>query len=138
MKFYTSKTPYKAKGLRCATPAFNPVQKQYKSICDINNIVKRAFAGDSTVFRAARCVDLENAPESLHAALQSQVYARNAYLALPDAVRAKYTTPEAYFAALHNPDEVGNLKELGIVQSVDDSPVKVEVTNPVTSEGTEA
>lgn len=133
---HTRFNPRTVEGLRCKPPTYNPVQTQFKDMCDINNIVRRAFAGDSTVFRAARYVDVEHAPETLHEALQSQVDSRNAYEALPEAVRAKYPTPEAYFAACHNPEELKTLQELGIVETPEvETPVKVEITNPVTPEG---
>lgn len=139
MPFATRFKPRKASSLRCGrTPALNPVQVQFKGMCDINNIVKRAFAGDPTVFRAARYGDSVDAPDDLHAALQQQVDARNAYNALPASVRKEYPTPEAYFAALHDDSQVDKLRSLGVLNPVEDeTPIKVEVTNPVTAQAAE-
>lgn len=119
-------------GIKCRPTTYNPVQPQYKSMCDVNNIVRRAFAGDPTVFRPGRpFADVSSAPDSLHDALQIQVEARNAYDALPDAVREKYPTPEAYFVACHDPSQVETLRELGVVNpEVTETPVKVQVINP--------
>jgi hypothetical protein len=122
----------KRSGIKCRPSGYNPVQAQFKSMCDVNNIVRRAFAGDPTVFRPGRpYADVSSAPESLHEALQKQVDARNAYEALPEEVRAKYPTPDAYFAACHDPSQLETLRELGIVNpEVKETAVKVEVVNP--------
>lgn len=136
-KFATVRNRAPHKGLVCNTPAYNLVQSQYKSICDINNIVRRAFAGDPTVFRAARCVDMSDAPSSLHEALQQTADARMAYESLPDAVRIAYPTPEAFYAACHDESQFARLRELGVANpQVIETPVEVKVVNPVTSEGT--
>lgn len=119
-------------GIKCRRSDYNPVQPQYKSMCDVNNIVRRAFAGDPTVFRPGHpFADVSAAPESLHEALQIQVDARNAYDALPDSVREKYPTPEAFFAACHDPSQVETLRDLGIViPEQEETPVKVQIINP--------
>lgn len=132
-KFFTRFDRPPCGGVECK--GSSRTQPQFRQICDINNIVKRAFAGDATVYRKAGYADLTNTPSDLHDALQQGVDARNAYDALPDAVKAAYPTPEAYYAACHDDKQIENLRKLGVVDTpLPETPIEVRVVNdkPVT------
>lgn len=96
------------------------VQPHFKSMCDVNAIVARAMRGDPTALRAGRLapqdVDITGLPDTLHEALQRSVDARNAYEALSPEIKAKYPTPEAFFAACHDKTQIESLRECGALE----------------------
>ena len=133
-KFHTRYDRVNERSVKCGDAPCR-VQPQFRELCNINNIVQRAIRGDATVYRKAQFADITSTPDSLHAALQAGVNARNAYDALPDAVRAAYPTPEAFFAACHDENQLDNLRRLGVCETpVEDTPIEVVVKNPVTPE----
>ena len=131
-KFYTRYDRLNRRSVKCGDSPCR-VQPQFRELCNINNIVQRALRGDATVYRKAQYADISQSPDSLHAALQAGINARNAYDALPESVRAAYPTPEAFFNACHDAQQVENLRRLGVCDTpIDDKPIEVVVTNPVT------
>lgn len=131
-KFYTRYDRPVGRSVKCGDAPCR-VQPQFRELCNINNIVQRALRGDATVYRKAQYADITDSPDSLHAALQAGIAARNAYDALPESVRAAYPTPEAFFAACHDEKQVENLRRLGVCDTpVEETPIEVVVKNPVT------
>lgn len=115
-------------------------ESHWKDYQDINNIISRVMRGDSSAIRrGAVHADISEMPDNLQDALNQQIDAAYAYDALPDEVKAKYPTAEAFYAACNDPSQKEELTKLGLVDSpVPEKPVKVEITNPVTPDGASA
>lgn len=107
---------------------------------DINNIISRVMRGDSSVIRhGAVHADVSEMPDTLQDALNQQKEAAYAYDALPDAVKAKYPTAEAFYAACQDPSKKEELSKLGLLNVPEDTkPVEVKIVNPVTPDGASA
>lgn len=112
----------------------------WKDYQDINNIIARVMRGDSSAIRrGAVHADVSEMPDTLQDALNQQKEAAYAYDALPDAVKAKYPTAEAFYAACQDPSQKEELAKLGLLNvPEDEKPVKVEIANPVTPDGATA
>lgn len=107
-------------------------QQHLKKFTDINFMMQRAVAGDSSVFRRGFSGDFTVIPEDFQQILNIQTRARESYESLPNEVKRQYPSAEAFFAACHNPSEKDNLLRLGILKPAaepDKSPVLVQVVN---------
>lgn len=109
-------------------------ETHWKDYQNINNIIARVIRGDSScIRRGAVHADISEMPDTLQDALNAQHEAAYAYDALPASVKAEYPTAEAFYAACHDPSQKDKLVSLGVADSPTvESPVKVEVINPVT------
>lgn len=107
-------------------------QQHLAKMTDVNAMLERALRGDTSVFRRGMpIVDATTVPSELQEVLNGQIKARNAYYALPPAVREAYPTPEAFFNACHDKTQIEKLRELGLVEKpAEDAPVRVEVVTP--------
>lgn len=121
-------TPIKsgACGLRFTKPT--KCQTHLSKMCDINNMIQRAIAGDSSVYRRGSYGDFRDAPEDMQGYLNLMVRGREAYEALPSAVKAVYPSSEVFLSALGNPDERERLVNLGVlVENKPAEPIAVKV-----------
>lgn len=110
-------------------------QQHLAKFQDINNMVQRYLAGDTSVLRKGTYGDFSKAPESLQEALNAQRAAIEAYESLPDSVRARYTSPEVFYRAALDPEQRQDFVKLGLAFDIKpDEPIQVHVINPVTSQ----
>ena len=106
-------------------------QQHLKKFTDVNFMMERALAGDTSVYRRGFSADISRLPDDMQSVLNVQIRARESYEALPDAVRKQYPTPELFFAACNDPEQKDNLAKLGLLKpEVVTSPVEVKIVNP--------
>lgn len=129
MNIHIPKAP--SKGL-----TFGPskTQAHLAKFCDINTMISRAIAGDSTVYRKGSYMDVSVLPETMADMLNAQIKAREAFEALPEEVRKRYNTPELFYQAALDPEQRQEFVKLGLAfVAKEDGPVEVKVVNPVSS-----
>lgn len=102
-------------------------QQHLSKMCDINNMIARAVAGDTSVIRRGSYVDVSHMPDDMQEVLNIGNRAREAYEALPADLRAAYPSPDVFLAALGNPDERKRLEKFGIVNPPEPPPAPVAV-----------
>lgn len=114
-------------GLRFSQPT--KCQQHLSKMTDVSQMIARAIAGDSSVYRHGVNADLTGVPDDVQETLNIGVRAREAYEALAPEVRAAYPSPDAFLAALRNPSERDRLEKFGIVQPPPkaDEPIAVRV-----------
>ncbi len=122
-------------GLVCTQPT--KCQQHLSKMCDINNMIARAIAGDTSVIRRGSYVDVSHIPDDMQTVLNIGNRAREAYEALPANLRAVYPSPEVFLSALGNPDERKRLEGFGIVNPPQPPPAPIAVkVIPEGDEGT--
>lgn len=102
-------------------------QQHLKKFVDVNYMISRALAGDSSVYRHGFSADVTSFPEDYQEVLNVQIRAREAYLALPQPVRDRYPTAEAFYRACGDSSEQDNLRRLGLLIPDSGKPAPVEV-----------
>lgn len=102
-------------------------QQHLSKMCDINNMIARAIAGDTSVIRRGAYVDVSHMPDDLQQVLNIGNRAREAYDALPADLRAAYPSPDVFLAALGNPDERKRLEKFGIINPPEPPPAPIAV-----------
>lgn len=108
-------------------------QQHLAKFQDINVMMERYLAGDTSVLRRGSYGDFTKAPESLQDALNAQRKAIEAYEALPDGVRARFGSPEIFYRSALDPEFRQEFVKLGLAVEVKPSePISVKVINPVT------
>lgn len=90
-------------------------QQHLSKMCDINTMIARAIAGDTSVIRRGSYVDVSQMPDDMQEVLNIGNRAREAYEALPADLRAVYPSPDVFLAALGNPEERKRLEKFGII-----------------------
>lgn len=109
-------------------------QQEYKADCDVNTMIRRAIAGDSTVFRHPVYMDVLNAPDSGMDVANRLADARTIWHDMPDNVRATYGSPEALLAAIDRQIEA---EKAPAQKPVEKKPVENKsVAEPATSTST--
>lgn len=112
-------------------------QQHLSKMCDINNMIARVVAGDTSVLRHGNYADVSQMPDDVQSMLNLANRAREAYEALPADVRAVYPSSEVFLAALVNPDEKERLTRLGVFDAPEPPPAPVAVkVIPEGNEGT--
>lgn len=113
-------------------------QQHLSKMCDINTMISRAIAGDTSVIRRGSYVDVSKLPDDMQTVLNIGNRAREAYEALPADLRAVYPSPDVFLAALGNPEERNRLQKFGIVNPPEPppAPVAVRVIPETGNEGT--
>ena len=111
-------------------------QQHLSKMCDINTMISRAIAGDTSVFRRGEYADVSRMPDEVQEVLNIGNRAREAFEALPAELRAVYPSPDVFLAALGNPDERKRLEKFGIVNPPEPPPAPISVK--VIPEGNEA
>jgi hypothetical protein len=96
-------------------------------MCDINNMIALAIAGDTSVIRRGGYVDVSQMPDDMQEVLNIGNRAREAYEALPADLRAVYPSPDVFLAALGNPEERKRLEKFGIVNPPEPPPAPIAV-----------
>lgn len=102
-------------------------QQHLSKMCDINTMISRAIAGDTSVFRRGEYADVSHMPDDVQEVLNIGNRAREAFEALPAELRAVYPSPDVFLAALGNPDERKRLEKFGIVNPPEPPPAPIEV-----------
>lgn len=106
-------------------------QAHLAKFCDINTMVSRALAGDTSVFRRGDYLDCSRLPESMQDMLNHQIAAKQAYDSLPEDVRKRYSSPELFLEACENPENAADFVKLGLAfERKPDQPLTVRVVNP--------
>lgn len=117
------------KGLAFDEPT--KTQVHLRKFADINYMIERALGGDSSVYRRGSFVDVSGSPEDFQDFLNIQRKALEAYESLPVNVRARYTTPEAFFAAANNEESRAEFARLGLlINRTPEGPVMVQIVTP--------
>ena len=100
MKFHTRYNPAAVKGLTCSDPSL--AQPQFQADCDINVMIRRALAGDVSVLARGgyNNVDVSDAPESFHEALNKATSADSLWQSLPEQVRATFGSADRLLRAI--------------------------------------
>lgn len=96
MPFATRFNRGKAKGVKFDAPSL--CQRQFKDSCSIESMMRRALLGDRSVLGNARYLDVVDAPESYHDAVNIQARAESVWNDLPEALRVAYGSPAALVA----------------------------------------
>jgi hypothetical protein len=96
-------------------------------MCDINNMIARAIAGDTSVIRRGGYVDVSHMPDDMQEVLNIGNRAREAYEALPADLRAVYPSPDVFLAALGDPEERKRLEKFGIINPPEPPPAPIAV-----------
>lgn len=113
-------------GLRFTQPT--KCQAHLAKMCDVNYMIARAVQGDASVYRRGFNADVSRMPEDMQGYMNAIVRGREAYEALPAAVRSVYPSAEVFMAALSNPDEKNRLVKLGVFSEVKpEEPLPVRV-----------
>ena len=102
-------------------------QQHLSKMCDINNMIARAIAGDASVFRRGDYADVSHMPDDVQEMLNIGNRAREAFEALPADLRAVYPTPDVFLAALGNPEERKRLEKFGIINPPEPPPAPIAV-----------
>lgn len=102
-------------------------QQHLSKMCDINNMIARAIAGDTSVVRRGSYVDASQMPDDMQEVLNIGNRAREAYEALPADLRAVYPSPDVFLAALGNPEERKRLEKFGIINPPEPPPAPIAV-----------
>lgn len=102
-------------------------QQHLSKMCDINNMIARAIAGDTSVIRRGGYADVSQVPDDMQEVLNIGNRAREAYEALPADLRAVYPSPDVFLAALGNPDERKRLEKFGIINPPEPPPAPIAV-----------
>ena len=102
-------------------------QQHLSKMCDINSMIARAIAGDTSVIRRGDYVDVSKMPDDMQEVLNIGNRAREAFEALPAELRAVYPSPDVFLAALGNPDERKRLEKFGIVNPPEQPPAPIAV-----------
>lgn len=112
-------------------------QQHLSKMCDINNMIARAIAGDTSVIRRGSYVDVSQMPDDMQEVLNIGNRAREAYEALPADLRAVYPSPDVFLAALGDPEERKRLEKFGIINPPEPPPAPIAVkVIPEGNEGT--
>lgn len=116
-------------GLACKD--VTKTQSHLVKFTDINYMIQRACAGDSSVYRNGSFVDVADSPESLQDFLNTQRRAVEAYESLPESVRRRYTSPESFYAAANDDSQRDEFARLGLlINRTPEKAIKVEVVTP--------
>lgn len=116
-------------GLACNEPT--KTQTHLVKFADINYMIERACAGDSSVYRHGSFLDVSDSPDSLQDFLNVQRRAIESYESLPDSVRRRYTSPESFYAAANDSTQRDEFARLGlIINREPDKAIRVEVVTP--------
>lgn len=102
-------------------------QQHLSKMCDINNMIARAIAGDTSVIRRGSYADVSQMPDDIQEVLNIGNRAREAYEALPADLRAVYPSPDVFLAALGNPEERKRLERFGIINPPEPPPAPIAV-----------
>lgn len=123
----------------CCPCGESRTEQHWKKYADIDNIIKRALGGDTSVYRSGgRNADISDMPDNLQDALNQQISAASLFDALTDDAKRHFGNPEGLLRALENPAEAENFVKLGLAEvPAEPDTVKVEVvnSNPVTPKG---
>lgn len=123
---YRKATKHGSCGLRFTQPT--KCQAHLAKMCDVNYMISRAVQGDSSVYRHGFNADVSNMPEDMQGYMNAIVRGREAYEALPAAVRSVYPSAEVFMAALSDPSEKERLLKLGVLNEVKaEEPLAVRV-----------
>lgn len=109
---------------------------QFMADCDINNVMKRAVAGDTSLIRNTEGVFADVSDYGDFAKCMHRVItARREFEALPSNIRKKFgNDPSNMLSFLADSANDEEAVKLGLkVMPKADTPVKVEVINPVVS-----
>jgi len=98
------------------TPGESRTQQAFKDQVDINNIVKRYASGALGPLPTREAVYADfTGPTDLQGAMERVAAARGGFMRLPADVRAAVgNNPVALLAALEDPDQAAELRELGL------------------------
>lgn len=102
-------------------------QQHLSKMCDINTMISRAIAGDTSVIRRGSYVDVSQMPDDMQEVLNIGNRAREAYEALPAELRAVYPSPDVFLAALGKPEERKRLEKFGIINPPEPPPAPIAV-----------
>lgn len=102
-------------------------QQHLSKMCDINTMIARAIAGDTSVIRRGSYADVSQMPDDMQEVLNIGNRAREAYEALPADLRAVYPSPDVFLAALGNPEERKRLEKFGIINPPAPPPAPIAV-----------
>lgn len=97
-------------------------QPQFQKDTDINYMIKRALAGDMSVYRnAGHIVDASEAPESYHESMNIMARAQQAWDDMPDALRRAYGNAANFLAEFEK-----SLSESAVSPSVESKENKAD------------
>lgn len=113
---YRKATKYGSCGLRFTQPT--RCQSHLAKMCDVNYMIARAVQGDASVYRRGFHGDVSDMPEDMQSFMNAIVRGREAYDALPAAVRQVYPSAEVFMTALSDPSEKERLVKLGVFKEV--------------------
>nr|CAI9750463.1 virion structural protein [Microvirus sp.] len=102
-------------------------QQHLSKMCDVNNMIARAIAGDTSVIRRGTYFDVSQMPDDMQEVLNIGNRAREAFEALPADLRVVYPSPDVFLAALGNPEERKRLEKFGIINPPEPPPAPVAV-----------
>ena len=103
--------------------------QSFKDECDINNIMKK-FEMTGIMEHARRFEgqygDFISAPD-YHTAMNAIVLAQEMFMAIPSKIRQRFANdPSLFLEFVQNPDNVEEMKELGLLTSVGLDPAMVQ------------
>jgi phage internal scaffolding protein len=109
-------------------------EQSHKSEVDINNIVKRAGAGELiakvNALQEWKYDDVTN--NDFQEAMNAIIRARDAFSSVPSAIRKEFDNdPAKFMDFVRNPENKDRLVEMGLANApVEAGPIEVVVTNP--------
>lgn len=126
--FCTRFNPARVGGVKFDAPSLT--QPQFKSLCDIGNMIRRALSGDTSVFGRATYFDASNAPEDFADAQYRLAAARSIWNDLSDEMKKVYGSPERLLASYDA--QLADKRKQAVKQAVKPS-VPEPTSEPVTA-----
>lgn len=118
------------------TSGVSLTEQKWRDRQDVNSIVARCLRGDTSGLKTCgfNYADISSTPDTLQEFLNSRIQAERYYDSLPSEAKKRWKTPSDFVEACSNETEREYFERFGLLKAkeVDDSPVKVQVVNPVT------
>lgn len=105
--------------VRVAPRGATRTEQHWKSLCSIDNMVKRYISGDKSVVRKCHFADVSELPDNLHQFLAFNFNVAEAFDTLDESVRAKFSTPSELLAALEARTDEDLFRKVGILKPLE-------------------
>ena len=133
MDFFSHYNPPHHEGEANNEPSLT--QQEYRSDCDVNNMIRRAISGDLSVIRKPVYLDVLGAPDNAHDVANRIAEANTIWHDMPDRIRQTYGSPEALLEAIDR-EVADNKSKQDVVQPVSSKDNKVSVDSKSTETST--